>query len=61
MSKEDVIEYVKFQKKQYSCWDFDDITGGVSNFFHKKDYNYLKTWYDSVWEEVSKNEKYLEL
>ncbi len=47
---DDVISYLSYEKKQHSDWDFDDITGGESEFVDKNMYEYLKNWFRNEYE-----------
>lgn len=47
---DDVISYLNYEKKQHPDWDFDDITGGESEFVDKNMYEYLKNWFRNEYE-----------
>lgn len=56
MTKDDLISYLKTFKhyqQQYVHWSFDEITGGIEEFFNPADYFEIKCFYEKYLENES--------
>ena len=51
MSYDDLLSYFKWFEifhPEYTAWGFDDITGGIENFFEEVDYYKMKCCFENL-------------
>lgn len=51
MSYDDLLSYLKWFKTlnpEFIDWGFDDITGGIDNFFEEVDYYKMKSNFENL-------------